>query len=120
MEKDTRPRVSLRRYLVTGNNSLSTKYTVDIIKNYGVFHRVMSTGVIPIFPRVTHREQEKTPLQIGNSQGFGENRPILGESYKDYRGLTENRLKLQLSRENPVTLPLGIYREHRPVAQVVG
>ena len=80
----------------------------------------METGVIPIFPRVTHRQGVKIPLQIGKLQGFVRNWPIFGESYKDYRGLTENCLKLQLSGENPVLSPLGIHRQDGLVGQFIG
>ena len=80
----------------------------------------METGVIPIFPRVTHRQGVKTPLQMGNLQGFARKNTILGESYKNDRRLTENRLKMQLCGENPAVPPLGIYRKGALPAQLIG
>ena len=80
----------------------------------------METGVIPIFPRVTHRAGVKIPLQIENSQGFARNLPILGESYKDYKGLTENKSKLQLNGKNPVAVPLSVHCKDSILRQLIG
>lgn len=80
----------------------------------------METGVIPIFPRVTHRAGVKIPLQIKNSQGFAQNLPIFRESYKDYRGLTENKSKLQLNGENPAAVPLSVHCKDGVLRQLVG